>query len=840
MATITYRIDKINLSEEAFENPTVTVMYKLQSDPEGGAFYTTAAENVACSADGTLSTPVKIVTLEEDTEYTIKYILNNNQSTFIENNIKTPLQFATGSMLDKVHNLMPNMQVETFETGLWDSYLPEKIGVLHELKNSKKDSFDQFGNIVINVVDENVAGGGFIKRDNEICLQVNDNVSGLYLDPTEDEGNNELSLIGEDGKMPYSIGLWVYFNDDEWTQTHADGKWWLWYCGNVTNHVGAYINQSTKYVHWVHKKDSVVEEMILDHAVEKNKWIKITFRRDGNFPADGWINQMLMKIDSGYFSPSSPTYFSDSTLYEGSIDNEIYFAMGKKSTGTLQQTECAIKYIYYRQTVVDNGLRDRLLNPFYPRAIIRNVDDSGTDFIIEPYQFITITNNKASFVIPHDVPTGDKKLIIKTYSNERTPVLVNIKPFEKRTTDLIIDFTDSEVDNRAAVSDNFYALHKAWGGYGNGGVVADNIYMKDGLLISEAHGDNYDDYDGIQGVNRDSTPKFDTIESHPNFGDNPYYGKAWVRRVGSCLVTKDYFGYGRYLTRARIPKVVGAAPAWWSFYYSENYMNTPEWESLLAAGYRKQGNAEDGYYIVVNMEIDIENCSHLVHGVFNGWTEVQNNVLFFYTFVGEHIGIQNDIPANNGLWKLVNTSAPNLKSSWVKVGETWDTIDQPKYTNSKFNNWRGELGSGNGWRFKDPSIPDSEFADEYLAMLTDMGINTADGEFHDFEYRWYSDRVEFYIDGILKQVNEAYVPDIPARYTLGLWYPSSTDSSGLISPPWLPKPASQWAGHPANYAAVHMEIEKIIIEPYDEITAGGTERLIGESYPYDGYRTLEL
>lgn len=91
-------------------------------------------------------------------------------------------------------------------------------------------------------------------------------------------------------------------------------------------------------------------------------------------------------------------------------------------------------------------------------------------------------------------------------------------------------------------------------------------------------------------------------------------------------------------------------------------------------------------------------------------------------------------------------------------------------------------------------------------MLTDLNINTADGEFHDFEYHWFADKVEFYIDGIHKQTNTAFVPNIPGRFTFGLWFPSHTDSFGINSPPWTYQPSSAWAGWPARFLAVHMEI----------------------------------
>ncbi len=830
------RIEKINWQSAPDEAQAITVSYRRSSDPDIPVNYTTVSSNVNVAIDGTVSPALVFELPLENTQYVIKYKVNAGGAEFTQT-VTSPWSYTIGSFLDKTYQAMPNMQYTIYETGLRDSYLPEHIGLLHEFKSSFGDSLEQFGNAQYTLLDNN-KGIEFVKRANEIGLKLDSNVTSLYPDPTEDEGNNELSLLGHDGKMAYTIGIWVHFDSTEFAQTNTDGKLWLWYSGNPTNHVGAYINTATKYVHWVHKKDTVTEENILDHAVEANKWIRINFRRDGLNPSDGWLNQMLMKIDSGYYSPSTPTLFTAATDYEGLVSNPIYIGMGKnQSTGNIMVTQGVYKYFYYRQSVVDNGLRERVLNPFYPRVVVQNVDGTG-EFTITPEYFVKVTNNDASFVFPHDTPTGSKKVFVKTYSNERAPIFMDIIPFTKDSTGFDIDFTTGTLaSNREMVTDKFYALHKAWGGYANGGVVAENIYVQNNNLMLECHGDVYDG--STAGVNRDGTTKVHTIQDDPIWGTDPKFGQNWTERTGGCIVSKDYLGFGRYLIRCKIPNELGVAPAWWTFHYEEVYLNTPDYELLQSEGLKRQGNFADGYYIVRNHEIDIEQPSHLAMGVFNGWLELENNVIFYDVNDKYHIGIQNDTEANNGLWRLVNTSAPNNRASWTKVSTFIAERGNPDYGNLKCNTWIGEGGFGNGWRFKDPMIPDSQNDEEYLANLTPIDIMANDGEYHDYEWRWYKDRVEFYFDGELVQTNYAFIPDIPSRLTIGNWFPSSTSNSGAFAP-WKVNPASAWAGSPADWNFQKMVVQRILFEPYDDTTAGGPNRLIGESYPFDGIKEIGL
>ncbi len=100
----------------------------------------------------------------------------------------------------------------------------------------------------------------------------------------------------------------------------------------------------------------------------------------------------------------------------------------------------------------------------------------------------------------------------------------------------------------------------------NGGVIAENVAVRDGRLILTGLGNAYTG--GLRGINRDGSRRDD--------------GK----RCGGAVFTKEYFGSGSYEIRARIAPEYGCCSAMWTFEYEEHYSG---------------GKTE-----IVNHEIDIE------------------------------------------------------------------------------------------------------------------------------------------------------------------------------------------------------------------------------------------
>ena len=71
----------------------------------------------------------------------------------------------------------------------------------------------------------------------------------------------------------------------------------------------------------------------------------------------------------------------------------------------------------------------------------------------------------------------------------------------------------------------------------NGGVLAENVALRDGCLVLTGYGNQYDG--AVRGINRDGTRRAD--------------GK----RCGAAIATREYFASGSYEIRARIAPELG-------------------------------------------------------------------------------------------------------------------------------------------------------------------------------------------------------------------------------------------------------------------------------------------
>lgn len=82
-------------------------------------------------------------------------------------------------------------------------------------------------------------------------------------------------------------------------------------------------------------------------------------------------------------------------------------------------------------------------------------------------------------------------------------------------------------------------------------MVPENVSIRDGKLILEAHGERY--AGSVKGVGRD-------------------HG----RKVGGCIATQKQFASGRYEARMKVAPVPGACSAIWTFYYRWRNDGEPE------------------------------------------------------------------------------------------------------------------------------------------------------------------------------------------------------------------------------------------------------------------------
>lgn len=245
--------------------------------------------------------------------------------------------------------------------------------------------------------------------------------------------------------------------------------------------------------------------------------------------------------------------------------------------------------------------------------------------------------------------------------------------------------------------------NKAWGS-DNGGCSARLVSIGSQALM-RAHGDLYDGY-RTYGVDRLGNPT----------------GRK--TRVGSCLVTRQYFLPGRFDFWVTVPPDTGACSAVWGFHYEEAYPGDNLWRELLNDGLHRSGDAELGKWIVRNHEIDIETPTAL------------------------------------------------------KSDPDHEVVS---YFNGRFNSWRGELRN---WDVEetDPEYW-SEYVDEWLPFP--LG-NISEHESAKLSIIWKTDppSVEFLTNDVHVTTITESVPTIPMKWWIGIWFPSASVKWAGASADW--------------------------------------------------------
>ena len=426
------------------------------------------------------------------------------------------------------------------------------------------------------------------------------------------------------------------------------------------------------------------------------------------------------------------------------------------------------KYSYLSNTILSSLNIKKLTDRQNPVVVLKD-KTSLIETVIEDEWILTITNEKIIVTIPNTVLIGEYDIFIRYYDE------VESFHFPTKVREPLVQLTEfyDDFQDFTTLKENYYYLNRAWGG-ANGGVVTENVFIRNGELIIRGNGDNYTG--NIQGRDRVGNLKF-----HDNPAD-PQFGTPWKNRVGGCAVFNKRTGFGSYEVDCLIPDKLGCAYAIWTFFYNEIYPSDPRYQDFLNDGLHQQGSLEDGYYLTRNHEIDIEFPSHLDGGI----------------------------------------------------------LSQPSLSNFKANTWRGELQN---W---DVPISDPTYWEEYRANLTPVGFNIADGNYHKIRYDWYPDRVEFFIDGVLKQTNVNTpagdtIPVISGYFTFGIWFPSSP----LLAKPWLANPSKCWGGGvidpidggmKADFDFVEMRIKSFRFTPFTEYISQQSN--VGETYPFGGYNKI--
>lgn len=774
--------------EPATEPQIMTLKVRKESDPDEAGNYTTITAGLQVLTDGTVFNPPIIPGLEENTSYVFRVINNNTAGGQIDMVFHTPEELTTSPVEKKYYH---NSELIYLSPGgaFRDAALPPKSGAYYSLENTLADWFGAHPPAILS------GAPTWQKAENLIGLKIAGNTDRIEIP--------EITLPLFVSK--YGLGIHFFIANADLPIT---GAWPLLSCQTSTgNGVFIYINAATKKVHWRQQNGSTVEEIISSNTINTDSWNKLLVFRAGDITnSQLWLN---------YFNTFTGS-FTNAGVYNATTETD---PLSVGSDQTLTATGGIFRNCYYTNIDLDNNIAGKYMDPPYPIGILENPADPQDKYRIYRKNMIVLNNDRIVCTVPPDAPIGARKFYIENSSGVTAPINIEILQFAKASTTLSVNFA-TDTNATTLFQQQYFGMAKAWGG-ANGGVSPENVYIQNKQLVFEAHGDLYDGT--LQGYNRDGSLKIHDIPGDPAFG------QPWTKRVGAVISTKEYCGYGRYIVEAKLPSDIGVAPAFWTFHYGEVYPQDPRYEQLLAQGLHRQGSFGDGYYVVENNEIDIELPSHNAMYVFATTAEMITPN-YHIVWAGEKVAVAEDPdPSKNGTWQLTNAAAPNQLSSWTKISDEVQRLHQPQKNNMKCNNWKGELGAGNGLTFgTDP------FQDEFLAMLSSIGKNVWDGAFHEFRFDWYANRVEFYVDGVQVQVNTHFVPDIPGRWTIGLWFPSQPDPAK----PWLVRATGAWAGPVANWKYQKMLVKRISHEPFSDVVAGGSNRLVGETYPFDGFKNF--
>lgn len=448
-----------------------------------------------------------------------------------------------------------------------------------------------------------------------------------------------------------------------------------------------------------------------------------------------------------------------------------------------------------------------------------------------------------------------------------------------------------------ALAEYFFTKHGTWGGY-NGGTNGHNIYFNgQGNLVIENHGDKYTGT--IRGVCKEAD-----VKPFTGYGaDVDYSGNSWdsrtnknFLRVGAALVSNRYFGYGKVDVMLKLPVGCwGVCPAIWLFHYIEISESDYRYSQYPYNQRNAQGSADDGYYRVVNNEIDIELPSQLTNGTIDSWS-VLPDCYFDMNIITEDlvIGVKNGSEEDTGLFRLTDITKPKQRDSWVKVGPVIVPRYEPSFANCKFNNWVGERESGQGWAapvYEGGSIKYTAeevykgkegtniLKEEYCSQLLKLSNSLAgyaDDKFHKWSIVWLPDRTLLYVDDIFISENRGFVPFNQMKLTIAGWFPTMpvayrvtededgnqvktpigvTDRDGIHVTPGsvmtiLDDTANTsigtWAGTQANWQVCQMEVQSVEYLKYNAgesiVLNGKTSHIteepmaLGESFPESGLR----
>lgn len=957
---IKYWIPKLDFAVRLGTSQYFKIMYKVYTDDwNTDTGWTTLREQYLIQPDGTTSESDKLVltNLVENRTYVIRIVDSRNKNYNFKFKTGRNIALSDSPYYNKV--LMPGQIYDWFINGLDKVGIPtiEECTFYYEMNAKKGVSIDtdNWGSIMNYITDDNgkytpTSEDGNWKKVVDVH---NTSAMGVYLNNTGD-GNKRMvafpalkfngstyetwhaywmesgggGISAQDVKdKGFDIGFY-FLIESEVTGRPTDTV----ICGydtSKTKNLSNELNDCWKLIFRNNGTTGYIGNQYTDETGAINTHVDTSFAIN----KDTWYYIKLSSGSATIYNFVDDAIISHNITLQSSTVSGVIFnnLIANVVTPFLFGDETTVGVVLCKAA---GGIRNidsfisKVCNPekFTPKLrLVVTYDDSTTETVNQESKFTSvITAEKGSFLIDPDIISKLTKsnvitkvaasIIVNgdtfasktfngyTYKKATTNQMVTIEPlcrvanYLQESFELKFKDVDNPIEHLAQY---FFTKHGTWGGY-NGGVNGHNLYFNgEGNLVLENHGDKYTGT--VRGVNKESD-----VSPYTGYGaDVDYSANAWdIRtnknylRVGTALVSNNYFTYGRADVNLKLPiGCWGVCPAIWLFHYIEISESDYRYNLEPYVQRNAQGNGEDGYYRVVNNEIDIELPSQLTNGVLDSW-DILPQCYFDMDVITTDlvIGVRNGSEADTGLFQLNNISNPKSKSSWTKVGPVIIPRYEPSFQNVKFNNWIGERETGSGWaapvyengvikytaeEVYKGKVDTDILKEEYHSQLLHLANNLngyADGKFHKWSIVWLPSRTLLLVDDVVVSENRGFIPFNQMKLTIAGWFPtmpavytSTTDEEGNVTKTAIGVKDSDgihvaaggtlsrvddtaegsigtWAGTRANWGICQMEVESVKWEKYnvgDEVNFNGTitridsePMTLGESFPESGLRSL--
>lgn len=815
MINIKYKIPKIEFEKKPVDSQT----YKLFLKKENESDYTLITNDFIVDKNGNNTNNVVLDNLQDNTTYTIKLVNSEDTENVYEISFKTNTSMELGDNPYFNKKFYIGQSVDFYENGLLNLSMPNlNGGFFFSFDNNYREIGENYSNMIPSegIVFKKVVDSTKPERDiNGLYINGRGTVTFNNIAGREEQRITADKIFGENSNKEFSIYFFFYLED-------LNNKRML-FSENDSNNSFT-VELKNRYIEVNMKANGSTMTAKSKYEVEARKVYLFELRVN---PNDANHNKGFL------YHPDINISLDDSNTITSLMKttNKPKIVIGKEGESGL-----VISRFYFSPSRdVSNSDVYKLTDFWSYKPKVCFIKNGGVEKTV-PNNFIgKLDNTKITFLLDSSfIDDGDYSFYVKDINGGKYHQKNNIKieTFNKATNDFSIDFTEGNFQEKVeAFKSHFYAFHSQWGG-ANGGVNGDLIYFNNTnkSVVFEAHGDKYNgEVVGVSKPAKDNTFTGYGVRKTHDIPQDPKYREDWKTRVGSTAVSKDYYGYGEWNTYMKIPKgSYGYCPALWFFHYREIYPTHPNWNQLITQGKPYGGNEP---YLVLNHEIDIEIPSHLYQMIFTDWNELK--LAYF-----DPNAIDNQfrvVIENEGIYVCNNPLQPNKKESWTLESTEYQTYNTPSFSNCKFNNWIGEKASGNGVAYDRQSYLDEE---EYCAKLTKLSKDYADDEFHKWTIKWYKDRTELWIDDVKIRENRAFVPSVPGRLTLGVWFPSGVKQNS--DKPWEYSKERAWAGFPADFDVVQVEVSKITFKNYSDSEAGGSNELVSETYPESGLRIFKL